>query len=883
MRMIKRVLTMFVSVIILLCGFSAVRAEETPTFSQNEFTASVTIHEWTGKDYSPADFEEEYVLLIFGRMACGNTQFMISRAEDLVEEGYSVRPAIMLIDDNAAPMTVEEFVEAHPLLTVSDSYDYNHSRSFSLMSAAGIYGNTLPFVYLMNSERKIIASGTGPENISKYVNLIKGLPIDSGGEGEEPGTKEYINFSFEGIYHQEEARSILDKINAFRTGGNAWAWNSSNTEKVKYENLQPLKYDYGLERTAMIRAKEIAMRFSHTRPDGTDCFTAYEAGYQGKGENIAYGQEDAETVFTAWLEENKDYSGQGHRRNMLGNFTAVGIACVEVEGRKYWVQEFSVSLLDTNPVSYPEEEQSLQVTVLKEYCSVVVQFIDNNYYWYGAEETISAGSSLEIPYTTAWLTADGQTLHWIYTGREYTSTDESVARVEDGQIIGVGEGECDIVISAEFLGITGSTTMHITVVPHQHSYEPDHWEWASDYTWAKAFLVCSGDSSHTLEADAAITKEERKPTCQSEGFRKYTAAVTVDGETFTDYRTVTLEKTDHDWGKPVYTWSADNKTVSAKITCLSGGETITNTVTTAYSVIKQPTVTETGIGRYTASFSNPLFTVQTKDVVIPKLTEEKPSSIRLNITDTVIATESSVQLKATVSPSAADQSVIWSSDNESIATVDQNGKVIAHRYGKTVIRAVSAADPSVEAICTVNTRYYDVNDTNLYYYIPVYWAADRNITKGYDNVYFGPKNNCTREAVVTFLWRTAGKPEPENISSPFTDVQDSSKYYYKAVLWAAEQGITKGYADGSFKPQETCLREHVVTFLWRYAGKPNPTVSRNPFNDVGSSDYYYRAVLWANEKGIAKGYSTGEHAGGFGPKLDCLREHVVTFLYRAMK
>ena len=158
-------------------------------------------------------------------------------------------------------------------------------------------------------------------------------------------------------------------------------------------------------------------------------------------------------------------------------------------------------------------------------------------------------------------------------------------------------------------------------------------------------------------------------------------------------------------------------------------------------------------------------------------------------------------------------------------------------------------------------------------------AADKAITKGYDNVYFGPQNNCTREAVVTFLWRLAGQPEPKSTKNPFKDVQ-SGKYYYKAVLWAAEQGITKGYKDGTFRPDETCLREHVVTFLYRYAGSPAIRPLTNPFNDVKMSDYYYRAAVWANQEGIANGYSTGEHAGGFGPKLDCLREHVVTFLYR---
>ena len=184
--------------------------------------------------------------------------------------------------------------------------------------------------------------------------------------------------------------------------------------------------------------------------------------------------------------------------------------------------------------------------------------------------------------------------------------------------------------------------------------------------------------------------------------------------------------------------------------------------------------------------------------------------------------------------------------------------------------------------------FYDVMNPSAYYYKAVYWAAENGITNGYTEPgtaakSFKPDNMCTREAVVTFLWRLAGKPEPKSLKSPFKDVQDRNKYYYKAVLWASEQGITKGYSNGTFKPDGACLREHVVTFLWRYAKMPSPKTSKNPFNDVKSSDYYYKAVLWASEKGITNGYSSGQYAGGFGPKLGCLREHVVTFLYRFAK
>ena len=156
-------------------------------------------------------------------------------------------------------------------------------------------------------------------------------------------------------YGQSEARSMRDMINKFRTGSDAWYWASDDTSKVTCSGLSELTYDYNLEKIAMLRAAEIAVSFSHTRPDGTDCFSAVgEIGYSWNalGENIAYGWGSFNTaaeVMEAWKETNESYSGQGHRRNMLsGNFNRVAVGFAKYNGRNYWVQEFSYS---TSPVS----------------------------------------------------------------------------------------------------------------------------------------------------------------------------------------------------------------------------------------------------------------------------------------------------------------------------------------------------------------------------------------------------------------------------------------------------------------------------------------------------------------------------------------------------
>ena len=225
--------------------------------------------------------------------------------------------------------------------------------------------------------------------------------------------------------------------------------------------------------------------------------------------------------------------------------------------------------------------------------------------------------------------------------------------------------------------------------------------------------------------------------------------------------------------------------------------------------------------------------------------------------------------------------LIWESSDPSIVSVDQNGRIQGKNPGRAQIKVKDPDNWMAFDVLNVQVHFKDVRNDSKYYYDPVYWAAKANITKGYDNGDFKPRNKCTREAIVTFLWRSAGKPSPKSMASPFKDVQDKSKYYYKAVLWAAEQGITNGYSDGTFRPNATCLREHVVTFLWRYSGKPKVNTA-NHFNDVSSKDYYYMPVLWAANRNITKGYADDNYTT-FRPKDDCLREHVVTFLYRRSK
>ena len=168
---------------------------------------------------------------------------------------------------------------------------------------------------------------------------------------------------------------------------------------------------------------------------------------------------------------------------------------------------------------------------------------------------------------------------------------------------------------------------------------------------------------------------------------------------------------------------------------------------------------------------------------------------------------------------------------------------------------------------------------DAYYYDAVIWAInhDPQITNGMDPTHFAPDDVCTRGQIVTFLWRAKGCPEPNSQENPFEDVTKND-YFYTAVLWAVQDGITNGTTDKTFSPNDECTRAQVVTLLWRASGCPEPQKTDNPFKDVAESAYYYKAVLWAVENGVTNGTSPDT----FSPDDACTRGQIVTFLYRAL-
>lgn len=272
-------------------------------------------------------------------------------------------------------------------------------------------------------------------------------------------------------YGQTEARTILDMINEMRTSStDAWYWKQDDTTKTYCTNLQPLQYDYDLEKTAMQRAAEIAIIYSHTRPNNKDTFSAFYENsvyYTYAGENIAVGYGTADSVNDGWREDNELYAGQGHRRNMLNSkFNCVGIGHVYYNGFHYWVENFAYrDKVNTTPVSADNTETTLTIPVATSKISNFNITFDKDEY------SLKTGESTSISVSDPAISVFG---HWgsrfvfVTDTPDLTIADSTVATLS-GTITGISEG--DTTISASLYGLTAHQTAAVKV----HNCE-NHWD-----------------------------------------------------------------------------------------------------------------------------------------------------------------------------------------------------------------------------------------------------------------------------------------------------------------------------------------------------------------------------------------------------------------------
>lgn len=320
-----------------------------------------------------------------------------------------------------------------------------------------------------------------------------------------------ISVGVKAQYGQTEARSMLDMINDFRTGSDAWAWNETDTEKVTYQNLKTLTYDYGLEKVAMQRAAEIALEFAHERPNGENCFSGYaEQGLSmsTKGENIAAGQTSAAAAFASWQETNENYKGQGHRRNMLAeNFTAVGIGHAVCNGTHYWVQEFGGSASSVTSTTADDSTKTVQVEVSQS--KITKAIVEAN----PQDLNVICGSTVDLPrLNTAIQLADTWPGNPVPVEVPYAweLTDSQYASVSDGTLTGNKMGmttlTANVTLDSEK---TVTVPVRVTLIPQT-------------ITVAGSFTKTEGDGPFQLNASAetALTyssNNENVATVASDG------------------------------------------------------------------------------------------------------------------------------------------------------------------------------------------------------------------------------------------------------------------------------------------------------------------------------------------------------------------------------
>lgn len=406
---------------------------------------------------------------------------------------------------------------------------------------------------------------------------------------------------------------------------------------------------------------------------------------------------------------------------------------------------------------------------------------------------------------------------------------------------------------------------------------------------SKTFTYNGKEQTYTVAANAAYTVTGNKQTNANE--TGYTVTVALVNKTNTQWAdSTTADKTfNFVISKATITITANSKTAyigdavptlnasDYTVTGLASGETLKAAPTLAYSAT--PDMTKAGTYTITPSGATAPDGGNYNDITYKTGTltiSNKPSA------------GGGAAASCTLTFNTNGGSAVAAVSKTSGSTVDltsykptRDGYTFAGWFSDTALtKAVTSvkltADTTVYAKWTQVNPFTDVPD-GAYYHDAVLWALSKNVTSGTSPNTFGPSMDCTRAQVVTFLWRAMGSPEPTGKTNPFTDVSPDA-YYYKAVLWAVEKGITKGASDTTFAPDDTVTRAQFVTFLWRAANAPAAS-GTNPFTDVTDTGaYYYNAVLWA----VGQGITAGTSATTFGPDDVCNRGQVVTFLCRYM-
>ena len=374
--------------------------------------------------------------------------------------------------------------------------------------------------------------------------VLVALTVTVGTQKAAAATGSVTDVGLSVTYGQTEARSMLKLINEFRTGDEAWYWNETDTKKVQVEGLQPLEYSYELEKIAMQRAAEIALSFSHTRPNGQRCFSLGNFN----GENIAAGRGSAAYIMELWKETEYSYSGQGHRRNMLEkDFTHVGIGHVYVNGIHYWVQDFGVN--SSVGASTAANDTVAIVTIAVADGDVISFKLTDD------AISLSPNESKTVSPLTGTLY---MTETWPYGATvtvkpAWTVADSSVASLQNGTLKALAPG--NTAINATIFG--KAVSIPVSVACTNHVWGPWQMTKEADCTHegsrSHSCSVCGKTESEAVKALGHVYQEKvTAATCTEKGYTTYTC--TRCGDSYKDKYTNTKP---HTWGLWQTTKEAD--------------------------------------------------------------------------------------------------------------------------------------------------------------------------------------------------------------------------------------------------------------------------------------------------------------------------------------
>ena len=402
---------------------------------------------------STAKAPKQLNVIVFGRPMCLNTNNALKSISDSQWVNDEKINFIYADGEGNDKAVITEFSKKFSS-KITFCYGKNVGAGFRLSGASGQI--SYPIIVYIDNSGNVLKASTGSQSTNQiYLNICDCMGYEKP-EVEYPVQTLSANKSV-------EARKMLSMINAFRTGNDAWYWNSDNSTKTVYNTsadnkVEPLTYDYQLEKVAIQRAKELTVYYSHSRPDGSSFDATYPQGvYRTCGENIAYGQTSAETVFVAFREDDKNYSGQGHRRNMLNpEYNAVGFACFEVEGVKCWVQEFgyldTFTSANTTPINYSDEIKKYDVNLLEDinrtYQPTHVDKIE-----LGLNETKTMDLSM-------YFKSQLKPYSRIFLPTTITVKDTSIVSVSKGVVKGLKTGKTTIKLSAK---ISAKNTFSVDV------------------------------------------------------------------------------------------------------------------------------------------------------------------------------------------------------------------------------------------------------------------------------------------------------------------------------------------------------------------------------------------------------------------------------------